>query len=298
MKFDVKELQGVLNEFVSNSVDYFKTKYQRQKALENIQRFDDFPERVLRDTPALFVLSTGRTGTDFVRHLLQQAKGLRVEHEAVPGLAAASRFLYDHSLVNHKGGQAAFLAARYHMIQDAYMFKKQYVETNNRLTFFAPAIRDLMPESRFVHLVRHPGAFVRSGMRRGYYTSEYIVDYGKLRPTEQDEVFEEWESYSRIEKISWLWYRTNTLIEEFKKSCPERILTVKSEDLFTKPDEFVSRVLNFVNEPVPDQINTDLGPKNSQRSGAFPRYERWNNEDKKKLQAIAGKLAAEYEYSL
>lgn len=298
MKFGVREINGVLKEIISNSVDYFKTKYHRQKVIDNMQNFNDLPERVMRETKGLFVLSTGRCGTDFVTHLLKQSETLHVEHEAVPRLATSSRYLYDNDLVNHKGGRAAFLAARYHLIQDAYMFDKRYVETNNRLTFFAPSIRDLMPEAKFVHIVRHPGAFVRSGMRRGYYTSDYIADYGKIRPTGNDEAFDKWDTYSRIEKVSWLWYRTNKMIEDFKETCPQRTITIKSEELFNQPAAVVTKILNFVNEPQPDHLKTDLGPKNKQRSGSFPRYEHWKDDDKAKLQAIAGKLAEKYEYKV
>lgn len=298
MNFGIQEIGGVLNDFISNSTDYFKTKYQRQKAIEKIKDFQDLPERVLHNTKALFVLSTGRTGTDFVTHLLQQAEGLYVEHEAVPRLGTASRFLFDNDMMDQKGGQAAFLAARYHLVQDAYMFEKRYVETNNRLTFFASAIRDLMPKAQFIHLVRHPGAFVRSGMRRGYYTTEYISDYGKIRPTEKDEAFDKWGSYTRVEKISWLWYRTNKLIEDFKASIPEEVLMIKSEELFQQPDDVVTKMLSFVEEPRPKRIKTDLGPKNKQHSGHFPRYDRWEDTDKIKLKSITGELAQKYEYKL
>lgn len=298
MKYGIRELSGVLNEIISNSTNYFKTKYLRQKAIEKIQDFHDLPEKVMRDTKALFVLSTGRVGTDFVTHLLQQSESLYVKHEADPGLGTASRYLYDHDLVNHEGGRAAFLAARYHLIQDSYMFGKTYVETNNRLTFFAPAIRDLLPNAQFIHLVRHPGAFVRSGMRRGYYTNDYIADYGKIRPTEQDEAFEKWDSYSRVEKIAWLWYRTNLLIEDFKKSCPERVMMVKSDELFKQPDAVVADILKFANEPMPGRLKTDLGPKNKQHSGFFPRYDRWEDVDKERLRSITGELAKRYEFNL
>lgn len=298
METGIRAFNGVLKDFWSTSVDFFKTKYKRQKAIDRMQDFSDLPERVLKDTKAMFVLSTGRCGTDFLTHLLKQSAALHVEHEAEPRLAMASRYLNDNNLLNQEAGKAAFLAARYHMIQDAYMFEKRYVETNNRLTFFAPAIRDLMPQAQFVHIVRHPGAFVRSGMRRGYYTDEYIADFGKIRPTPEDEVYDEWESYSRIEKISWLWFRTNTLIEEFKESCPDKVMMVKSEELFRAPGTVAKDILNFMNETPPSQFKTDLGPKNKQRSGNFAHYDRWSDEYKEKLRSIAGDLAHKYDYNL
>lgn len=299
MNASIRDINRVAREFVLTSYDFFKRKYMRQNAVSSINNFENFPETMLQNLRALFVLSTGRCGTDFLNHVLKKFDPLDVHHEGDAKFAIASRYLYDHGYeITQQGGELAFLAGRHHALQDAYLFNKIYVETNNRLTFFAPFIQNLIPHARFIHLVRHPGDFIRSGMRRGYYTSHSIADYTKIRPRQTDGVHEEWDSYSRIEKISWLWYQTNRFIEEFKARHPEKVLFIKSEQLFSDTGDAVSRIGNFLGFDPPSDITINIGPKNTQRSGRYPHYENWNNKDKTIVKDIAGELAAKYNYHL
>lgn len=297
MKTTIRDFSEVAKEFALESYDFFKRKYLRQQALRNIHDFDDFPELVLQNAEALFVLSTGRCGTDFLHYLLKPVTQMDVHHEAEPKMAIASRFLYQNN-INHRGGEVAFIGARYNAIQDAYLFNKIYVETNNRLTFFAPYIESLMPNAKFMHLVRHPGDFISSGMKRGYYKNDKIVDYSKIRPRESSIFQQEWDSYSRLQKIAWLWHETNLFIEDFKQKHPHKVLTIKSEQLFDQPGEVGMKLLRYmgINDPV--DFKVDLGPKNEQRTGSFPKYKDWSTEQKQQIQTLVQELAQKYNYQL
>lgn len=297
MRVTIRDFSEVAKEFALESYELIRRKYLRQKALKEIQDFDDFPEFVLQKAQALFVLSTGRCGTDFLHHLLKPVKQMDVHHEAEPKMAIASRFLYQNN-INHHGGEVAFIGVRYNAIQDAYLFNKIYVETNNRLTFFAPYIESLIPNARFVHLVRHPGDFVTSGMRRGYYNSNKIVDYSKIRPRESSIAQQEWNSYSRLQKIAWLWNETNLFVERFKENHPDKTLTIKSEQLFGQPAEVATNLLRYTNISEPMNLKADIGPKNKQRTGSFPRYKDWNFKQKQEIQVIVEELALKYNYQL
>jgi hypothetical protein len=170
-----------------------------------------------------------------------------------------------------------------------------YVETNNRITFFAPALARMLPNARFIHEVRHPADFVRSGMRRGYY-AEGIVQHQRLMPSGNAE----WSSYSELEKIAWEWNEINGFIEAFKASMPEnRILTLRSEELFNDPQSILS-TLEFIGVAddaalVRDVTNQKFKPVNKQRKGNFPKYEHWSDADKAALKRVAV-LAPVYGY--
>jgi hypothetical protein len=142
--------------------------------------------------------------------------------------------------------KGAFLAGRYEAIRDYQLSGLRYVETNNRLTFFAPAIAELFPKAKFIHLVRHPSSFISSGMQRKWYTGQSITDEGRISPPESLNLM------SRSDKIAWLWNTTNEYIENFKRSISvERVYTLQSEKLFTNVDEAISLMkwLKFQTQP-------------------------------------------------
>lgn len=299
MDASIRDISRVTREYFLNSYDFLKRKYKRQHAIKDIENFENFPEIMLQNLRALFVLSTGRCGTDFLNHVLKKFEPLDVHHEGDSKFAIASRYLYDHSHeISQRGGELAFLAGRHHALQDAYLFNKIYIETNNRLTFFAPFILSVLPHVRFIHLVRHPGEFVRSGMRRGYYTAHSIADYTKIRPKDTDEAQGKWAKYSRVEKISWLWYRTNKFIEKIKLMHPEKVLFIKSEQLFNDTEQTVSLISEFAGFDAGPDIEINVGPKNMQRAGHYPHYQNWSNVDKNAMKTITGELAAKYNYHL
>ena len=115
--------------------------------------------------PACFILSTGRAGTQYLTELLNELPGLQALHEPQPELLYASRWAYEHQEKTEML-EAAFLAARYEFIRNAHLSGLRYVETNNRLCFLADGIAKAFPKARFIHLVRHPEAFIRSGLQR------------------------------------------------------------------------------------------------------------------------------------
>ena len=106
----------------------------------------------------VFVLSTGRTGTQTLAELLNLSPRLDAHHEPAPRLVKASfrAFL--------KAGQDDWiekwrfnvLSARDDFVLQSNNDGKIYVETANRLSHFAPAIRGVFPESKFIFYIETP----------------------------------------------------------------------------------------------------------------------------------------------
>ena len=171
--------------------------------------------------------------------------------------------------------KGAFMAGRYEAIRDCHLQNLRYVETNNRLTFFAPAMAALFPNAKFIHLLRHPDSFVSSGIQRNWYTGKTITDEGRIAPAKDLGI------ERQQDKIAWLWNATNAFIDDFKEGAgKDRTLTVRSEDLFSNAEE-AERILNWLdfkadkssiqkvlNTPVnksrkkktPQEYNADLTP--------------------------------------
>lgn len=257
------------------------------------------PQEVLNH-PYLFVLSTGRCGTKLLTEIFSRSPDLWVEHSPKPELEYVSSIVHreEYSL---NALQLAVLAARFDLFfMRSYCSGKIYTETNNRITLFAPALAKLLPNARFIHLVRDPAAFVRSGMRRGYYDAG-VVQHQRLDGSR----LPYWGSFTRLEKIAWEWNEINTRIEDFKANVDEsRTLTIKSESLY-RDTAITAKLFDFIGIDSPFQGERGARalckmisrPVNAQKAGNFPEFTEWSPPDKAALKRVA-KLAKKYDYPL
>lgn len=276
--------------------------YFRMGRYLETREVDDYlslPYRVFAEMDPVFVLSTGRCGTELLVRLFKGVKSVMATHEPTPRVYVGSRMAYEMGREEMDARKLAFLSARYDILKHAFLSQKRYVETGNRMTFFADAIAELFPRSGFLHVVRHPGSFVRSGMRRNYYAGNENDD-GRLVPTSSDPVSRDWNEFTRIEKVGWLWNETNRFIENIKAGLENnRVLLVKSEEMFTDAVVFM-KICDFLRLDAPQITKIERiisRPRNVQRRGAFPPYEAWTDEQKQQLTSVT-QLASTYGYSL
>ncbi len=242
-----------------------------------------------------FVLSTGRSGTLFLNRLLLLSPVAAAIHQPRPELIRASRRAYEEIAHRPEIFAETFKSAREELVAEAAERGQVFIETNNRITFFAPIIRHIFPRAVFIHLVRHPGDFVRSGIRREWYSGTHSHDLGRIVPRE-GEMRERWDGLSPIEKIGWLWNETNQFIERFRETIPaEACLFVKAEELFSNraTAREITRFLGLGDVEVSDRLLSR--PANVQRRGRYPHYAEWPAEDKDRLQRIAP-LMSRYGY--
>lgn len=244
-----------------------------------------------------FVLSTGRCGTLWLTELLRLSRYAWVNHSDYPELVRHSRLAYEGYKKSPKVFCEILRATRDEYLLSAYKRGQIYVETNNRITFFAYAIKQVYPQAKFIHLVRHPGEFVRSGLRRRWYHN-HPHDVGRIVDTSRPGI---WQSMSDIEKIAWLWNETNQYIQGFLVELSDQdYLQIKAEDMFN--DSAVSvKMCKFIG------IN-DITPKivskmrarhiNSQRGRGMESYQTWDENEKDQVRRHSSILAARYGYGL
>lgn len=248
------------------------------------------------DFSPVFFLSTGRAGTLFFTDLLRADPHLRVEHNPYPELIVPSRVLYetlpadctDPALLRLAG--EIFLTARQQVLAQCFAGQQVYIETNNRITFFAPALLALFPRARFVHLYRHPVALVRSGLARRWYSGRNDHDVGRIVPGPGSAAADAWADWSDIERIAWLWAETGSWIERFLERVPAQ---QQLRIYFDKPDvATVKRVLTFCGAAVPADLAARVTvPRNAQPLDAVPAWAAWPAADQAALRRLAGPLA-------
>ena len=265
-----------------------------QKSYQQLLTWDS-----IRNTECLFILSTGRCGTKFLTKIFTKSQQTWVEHSPKPELAHQSSLIYRNN-VSNEALKWSFIHARLDILSQIYKANLKYIETNNRITLYAPAIAEILPKSKFIHLIRHPGEFVRSGMRRGYYERINPEKSGHLIPRLDDPVFKQWPNWDRIEKIAWQWNEINQTIEEFRETIESnRFLRITSDQLFFE-DSIFAKISQFTGISLPDGIEIEKikkYPVNRQRTGYFPKYSDWSVEQKTLLKRQAH-LASLYGYNL
>lgn len=291
--FYLRELASLNNNFIKEAIKNYLV--SKKTGIVYDQSLID---KIQNEYQPLFVLSTGRCGTLFLTKLLENIKELDVLHTPKPEFFYYSRMAYQKYLEQPDVVKQVFLASRMELVIDSYRRNRIYVETNNRITFFAYAINEVFPKARFIHLIRHPADFVRSGVRREWYSGKDKNDLGRIRPGNE---MREWAKYSTIEKISWLWNETNKFIEDFKTDLNnnERILTVKAEDLFHAETTAID-IMNFIgikDVPVKKISKIFKQPVNVQKKGKLNRYSEWDEKHKNVLKKHIT-LHQDYNYQL
>ncbi len=264
-------------------------------------------DRMYRDYAPVFVLSTGRSGSKFIAALLNGSTNAAAFHEPPPTLQYFSHYAYHHQWEEEILTRMVD-AARMEFIMETFIKDKIYIESNQCLTFFAPMLAKLFKSAKFVHLLRHPGDFVRSAVRKGWHRNDSIWESGRVKAADK----EQWSKVDHIERLSWLWQATNAYIEDFRKSLqPGRSAAFKFEDLTRGAGE-VERLLEFTGaeaiakgkiEAVQGNRINELHihpgePPTMKKVADYPPYREWDEERQGKLKKYCAELAAHYGYEL
>lgn len=224
------QLSDILKDYLSHNKAFFS--HLRDKKSINEREDIDFSileSKVHSSMEPVFVLSTGRNGTLLLTNILSKSKNAVVLHEPEPELSMASKIAFEKYQSDSSFVAGMFEGARYEYLRTAFLLDKKYIETNNRVTFFAHEIARLYPKAKFIHLVRNPASFIKSGIGRNWYSGKTLYDEARIVSADKGL----WNSLNQYEKISWLWNETNQFIEDFKNTVSEtRIQFIKAEDLF------------------------------------------------------------------
>ncbi len=252
----------------------------------------------------VFVLSTGRCGTQTVSALAELIPDASSHHEPEPKLIEASYLYFMHlcSDASSDFWQQLLGINRDELIRQAVRSEKVYFETNNRMALLSDLLVSYYPKAKFIHLVRHPCDFVRSGMRRKYY-ADHPWDFVRIAPQQEEPAYTGWKENSQLEKCSWLWARTNSHIDRVLDAVSEeRRLFVRSEDIFNNAGGTVQNVLSFISDrhrPDPKKIENVLGMKlNQQARGIYPAWKNWPAEEIRIVRQHCGDLMKKYGYDI
>jgi hypothetical protein len=265
-------------------------------------------DTMYRTYSPVFVLSTGRAGSRFIHMAMSQFEDLQSYHEAFPNLQYFSDFAY-HNQEAQDVLTAMFQAARMELILDAYNNNRIFLESNQCLVFFANVIAALYPNARFVHIIRHPGDFIRSAVMKGWHSNDSIWESGRVKISDK----EEWNKLSQFQKLAWTWRSTNEYIRHFiNNQDPGKVLTVRFEDLTSQPETFL-KLLSFTGsektlprDEIVQLLRNKINeieifpnePDNMRKVKNYPHYISWSNDLKESIRKETEPLARCYNYEI
>ena len=250
----------------------------------------------------VWVLSTGRTGTNTMTELLKLAPGIDAFHEPAPELF---QFSYDYFMnqIDRREARKSLIYLRdelvFRSVRDGFI----YVETNNRVAYIADLLLQLYPNSKFIHVYRNPYDFIRSGMRRHYY-SGHMRDYARVHPSESDLSYDDWPNFSDLQKVAWNWKTVNRHCLRFMEKIPdEQKMSFSSESFFEAQPSLTKRLFDFIGpsnyHPPSNDIRGVMGQKhNAQTKGRFSKPTDWNDHKIEQVNKIVAPVAKKLSYEL
>ena len=253
----------------------------------------------------VFILNTGRSGSAFLNNLFANFSNLSSFHEAQPNLMMFPNYAF-HNQEKSEVLIEVFRAARMELMLESFVENKTYIETNQCLVFFSNQIIDLFPNAKFIHLVRHPGDFVRSAIMKGWHKNDSIWENGRIRMEDENN----WKRLTQIEKLSWVWSSTHEFIEKIKKRNSKKFQTFRLEDI-TQIEVELMELLKIIGvHDVPRDLKRKMEmktnkifisrnePSNMFKLKHFPEYSDWTLSEKKQLEKFVMPLARHYDYTI
>lgn len=218
-------------------------------------------------TEAFFIVSSGRSGTAMLTKALSAAGDIEMHHEYMVHIVqklGARRFM---GLASAEEATATLRET--HAAAIRYCARAHWGDSSNKLSWLIPELAALLPQAKFVHLVRDgrkvAGSYFRKLADECYDDRSVQVLQAFLDnpanpapppekkywwPIPRDPAFRR---YNQFERIAWHWAEINRVILDSMRALSQsRKHFVRLEDLYTSAHE-VRALFRFLNLPYRDE---------------------------------------------
>ena len=215
-----------------------------------------------RTTQPFFIVSSGRSGTAMLHKVLETAGDIEMHHEYMVHIAqplGARRYM---GLV--ESAEAARVLYDTHAAAIRYSTAAHWGDSSNKLSWLIPELAALLPEAKFVHLVRDgrkvAGSYYRKLFAECYDNRSVAVLQAHLDdpthnpapppekkywwPIPNDPAFR---AFDQFDRIAWHWAEVNRVISDSLAALPlGRSHFARLEDLYVSPSG-VKGLFHFLN---------------------------------------------------
>lgn len=246
------------------------------------------------------VISTGRTGTVFLTHLINNHAGAEVAvHE--PHFSRQVYLL--GNLFNYYGWSKSGLV---HLYMATRKFRiggaKDYIELNPFLSPLADVLADIPYTLKVAHVVRDPRTWVPSMIsHEASGRRKFLIRKVPFNLPRDRQFAQAWNELTLVEKMLYRWSALNRTISTLAHSgCQYELF--RHEDLFSSNAETLAesqgRFLRFL-DLKPDF--SEIGFRSSKKynvSRKLPQFEfsNWTEREKTFMQQMAGDQLSRFQY--
>ena len=254
-----------------------------------------------------FILSLGRSGTNFLAKLLNKDSNAVVYHEPCKDDYHYLPLAYynPRNIILKKLLEQRFS----NLISQIPDNVEIYGEVNSLLRYHVDWLKERF-NPVLIHIVRDGRDFVKSAYTRSLYTGK--DSHLPIIPLNDEAIAEQWSYFSRFQKLCWYWAHTN----EFLLQKIERI--VKFEDILKDYDYFCEHIFKPTGVKVSVELYNKMikKPTNSQREqlfrtflkgflyprrkinvGSLPHWKKWDSKMTKQFWDICGETMNKFNYS-
>jgi hypothetical protein len=266
-----------------------------------------------QETQPFFIVSSGRSGTAMLHKALSAAGDIEMHHEYMVHIAqplGVRRYL---GLTDAAGAQR--LLRETHIAAIHYSQAAHWGDSSNKLSWLIPDLAALLPQAKFVHLVRDgrkvAGSYFRKLGEECYDDRSTAIlqafaddparhpapppekKYWWPVPRRSDALAMRFRSFDQFQRIAWHWAEINRVIaESLAALAPKQTLFVRLEDLQASAQE-VRALLHFLNLDYRDELAAMFArPHNVNR----PQDRLLDPHQREQFDAIAGRMMATLGY--
>jgi len=239
-----------------------------------------------------FIVTTGRSGSMTIARTLSQHPQIICRHEPRPQLIRLSTELA------HREKPIHLVKKELYYIYQFSVFPKDkiYGESDQKFFNLITLLSELLPNSKFIWLVRDGRDVVASTYGRGWFSPQesegsYLTtdlnrrwQYYRLNGAKCGALCkEEWEEMSVFEKNCWYWAYVNKEIEKQLISLPQdRWTVVRLEELSRE----ISNLFRFLSlDPVPVNVR-----RYNIASYNVVRWPDWDRQSRKSFEQLCGEM--------
>jgi hypothetical protein len=242
----------------------------------------------------VFILSTGRTGTQFFEDYINQTSEAVCRHEPWP----SRRFKFLSNLYLNQKVSSRYVGRIYQRSRKK-LFRalqgRSYIESSNFIFGCMAPLKEAYGEVKIIHMVRHPVSYVSSHLGKGFWRGHKRF-FARHVPYWLETLSVEDRS-DPIQLLAARWDYVNRQIGSYAEDYP--YLRVRFEDLFSDETSVASATLNrirvFCGIPPADPLENERWlrhPKN-----VSPRQHLLKPKEVESILAACSALMQEYHYT-
>ncbi|MBI2966767.1 MAG: sulfotransferase domain-containing protein [Bacteroidetes bacterium] len=276
--------------------------------------FSSFNKITWNDIHVNIIVSTGRTGTEFLARFFNEGfRGVYALHEPVPDLYDLGVDYIKKKIVGRRAVME-FKKDREKICHEVHRRNcNVYVESNTNLWCLIPLFRRIFKQYKIVCVIRDGRDYVRScyskivESKTGGKTLFIEDDDSRTRikaiDFKDDPYYSQWGDMDRFERLCWHWVKKNTIMVNHLEN-EKKVLVVKFEEIFNSASGFpgLNRIIDFCG--IQDRrflTYTEYAKRMSSRVNAnssyeLPSWKNWDESLKKKFDQIAGKSMRQLGY--